>query len=121
MSKGRARSKSRRDARYQRAITRQLDSIARDPSYAPIEEFLRAGDRPESPAPEVDYGCCALDDERGSGHEGPCGWKCSHCGGTGRCPACGGRGDDGSGLDFTCTECGGGECPHCNEGMVSDD
>lgn len=66
----------------------------------------------------VDDGCCALGEH---GHDGPCRWICHHCQGTGRCPACDGTSDDGSGLDYTCMECGGGSCPYCNEGYESDD
>lgn len=70
---------------------------------------------------EPDYGCCVLDDRQGSGHDGPCAFVCDHCQGSGSCPACAGTGDDGSGLDYTCTECGGGSCPHCDEGLVQHD
>lgn len=66
---------------------------------------------------EEDYGCCALDDNAGTGHEGPCAFICHHCQGTSKCPACNGSGDDGSGLDYTCMECGGGSCPFCQDGM----
>jgi hypothetical protein len=64
-----------------------------------------------------DYGCCALEE----GHDGCCAWICHHCQGSGQCPACQGTGDDGSGLDYTCMECGGGACPYCDEGLEVDD
>lgn len=50
-------------------------------------------------------------------------WFCSWCTGTGECPDCDGTGADGSGLDGTCMECGGGgACPRgCDEGSVIDD
>lgn len=66
-----------------------------------------------------DYHCCALED----GHGGPCEWKCSDCGTTGNCLACGGDGEDGSGLPDTCMECGGsGQCPHgCVEGWQTEE
>ncbi|MBM0275141.1 hypothetical protein [Micromonospora tarensis] len=45
MSKGRANSRQRRDARYRRAVTRQIAMHAARPNwYAPVEEFLRKGD-----------------------------------------------------------------------------
>jgi hypothetical protein len=49
----------------------------------------------------------------------PCAWLCSHCQGSGRCPACGGTG----GYDDVqrCTECDAGHCPYCEEGLVSDE
>jgi hypothetical protein len=67
----------------------------------------------------TDDGCCALGEY---GHDGPCQWKHSDCGGSGRCLVCNGDGEDGSGLPDTCVECGGsGRCWGCDEGMVSDD
>lgn len=70
------------------------------------------------PDPELsNYGCCALED----GHNGVCAWKCSGCGGTGRCVDCGGTGgpDD----VVHCESCeGNGACPEgCFEGWVTDD
>lgn len=50
MSRGRANSKPRRDARYAAAVRRQHALRAADLSgrlYAPVEEFLRPGDRVE--------------------------------------------------------------------------
>ena len=68
-----------------------------------------------------DFGCCALDDAAGSGHEGPCGYRCSTCGATGTCPDCGGDG----GLDDVqrCLPCDGtGRCPEwCDEGWRYDE
>lgn len=64
-----------------------------------------------------DNGCCALEE----GHDGPCARICHHCQGSGQCPACDVTGDDGSGLDYTCMECGGGACPYCDEGLEYDD
>jgi hypothetical protein len=52
-----------------------------------------------------DYRCCNAGDD---GHPGPCVTTCTDCGGTGRCPYCGGVDDLG------CEECGGsGSCPGC--------
>lgn len=64
------------------------------------------------------YRCCALED----GHDGPCQWKCSFCGGTGICLTCNGDGEDGSGLPGTCMECdGSGRCPDwCDEGWQTE-
>ncbi|HEX7993606.1 MAG TPA: hypothetical protein VF506_06755 [Streptosporangiaceae bacterium] len=61
-----------------------------------------------------EYRCCALD-----GHDGPCAYLCSHCGGKGRCPDCKGTG----GYDDVqrCSECDAGHCPYCDEGLVTED
>lgn len=67
--------------------------------------------------PDDINGCCAIGEH---GHEGCCAWICNDCSGTGKCWVCGGSGDDGSGLDNTCQECGGGTCPLCTEGLVAD-
>lgn len=55
MSKGRASSRRRRDERYYRAIRRQVAFIERHQANkfaaylpAPVDEFLRPGDRIES-------------------------------------------------------------------------
>lgn len=71
-------------------------------------------------APPQDDGCCARTE--GYGHDGPCVWKCSGCGATGRCLVCGGDGEDGSGLPDTCMECGGsGQCQYgCDEGWCTE-
>lgn len=71
-------------------------------------------------AEEVEvYGCCALDDERGSGHDGPCEWVCSTCNGSGRCPECNGVIEDD--LDW-CELCENNGCPGgCYEGRVQED
>jgi len=67
-----------------------------------------------------DDGCCARPE--GYGHDGPCQWRHSDCGATGRCLTCGGDGEDGSGLPDTCTECGGsGACHGCDEGWCTAD
>lgn len=55
--------------------------------------------------PPEDYGCCALDDAAGSGHEGPCAWVCSDCNGSTWCEGCDGTGS----------------CFRCYEGMEVDD
>ena len=75
------------------------------------------------PTPAVgvaeDFGCCALDDARGSGHDGPCQWKCSTCGGTGVCPECGDVVEDD--IDY-CELCQNAGCPGgCYEGWVTED
>jgi hypothetical protein len=79
----------------------------------------RLGDGPQLTGQhdvETAFGCCALDDDRGTGHEGPCEAICSTCEGVGECPECDGEGDD-------CPECdGGGSCPAgCYEGRMIDE
>lgn len=68
-----------------------------------------------------DWGCCALDDAYGSGHQGPCGWKCPMCMGYGYCLDCNGTGgpDDVQ----VCEWCGGSsQCPEgCVEGWCYED
>ena len=66
------------------------------------------------PPGEDDFGCCALDDKEGSGHDGPCGWWCESCAGSGTCLECQGFGDNISG----CPWCyGDGVCPGgCDDG-----
>ncbi len=55
--------------------------------------------------------CCGED----SGHDGPCIWDCSMCGGDGRCPDCDARRID------PCDTCNAGECPAgCDDGRVVD-
>ena len=67
--------------------------------------------------PPEDYGCCALDDAKGSGHDGPCAWKCSECNGTGRCLPC--RRDCYCDDVVQCSECDGNHtCQFCYEGFV---
>jgi len=77
---------------------------------------------PGQARPELveDYGCCALDTAAGAGHEGPCGWKCTWCGGTGRCLDCDGTGGDDDVV--RCHPCDGtGSCIHgCYEGWVTE-
>lgn len=66
--------------------------------------------------PGGEDGCCALPE--GFGHEGPCAYICSECGGSTYCWACGGPSVDDLGTG--CGECDGtGHCFHCYEGMVS--
>jgi hypothetical protein len=75
----------------------------------------------QGPAESVeDWGCCALDTPDGAGHEGPCGWKCTWCAGTGRCLDCDGTGGDDDVV--RCHPCDGtGACIHgCYEGWVSE-
>ncbi len=52
--------------------------------------------------------CCT---EGEPGHDGPCGWYCSYCAGTGDCPHCEGAGPELAGCE-TCETTG--TCPHCN-------
>lgn len=71
-----------------------------------------------SEIPEDAYVCCAIGE---CGHEGPCAHICLDCDGTAKCWVCRGSGDDGSGLDNSCQECGGGFCGSCTDGLVSGD
>lgn len=57
--------------------------------------------------------CCALDVD----HDGPCAHICPSCFGTGECPEC----DAESIEDFGGCGCGGGPCPYCFDGLVSED
>lgn len=77
--------------------------------------FSRTGGLP----PPEDFGCCALDDAAGSGHRGPCAWKCGTCHGSGMCPACDGWAGELAG----CRGCdGSGACPEgCDEGWRYDE
>jgi len=63
------------------------------------------------------YRCCALADD----HDGPCQWKCSDCGATGRCIACDGTGGNDD-VDL-CVACeGSGACPtSCQDGYKTED
>lgn len=68
---------------------------------------------------EPDHRCCLLDDERGTGHEGPCAWLCSYCGGSAKCGIC--RGDAGLDDCGSCEGCDGtGHCLYCFDGMETD-
>ena len=70
--------------------------------------------------PPGDFGCCALDDAAGTGHDGPCAWVCSWCDGSATCWLCNGyaAGDD---CDW-CEGCDGtGSCFYCYDGMEVDD
>ncbi|QDY06123.1 hypothetical protein FJK98_02235 [Micromonospora sp. HM134] len=73
MSRGRARSRARRDARYRRAIIRQhLLNTVFPGRYAPVEDFLRKGDTVDMFVDaQVDHSACDF------------GWKpvqCDRCG-----------------------------------------
>lgn len=62
-----------------------------------------------------EYGCCALAPD----HVGACQWKCSTCGGTGRCPECHDVIEDD--IDW-CDFCDNGGCPGgCYEGWITED
>jgi hypothetical protein len=75
--------------------------------------------RPAALHPPEDHGCCALDDSEGTGHQGPCRWRCSTCMAGGVCPGCDGWASEMGG----CGECGGtGGCPDgCDEGWRTDE
>jgi hypothetical protein len=90
-------------------------SYSQVPTGTPTVEVGEC-DLPYPPDPEADWGCCALDD----GHDGVCAWRCSGCGGTGRCPECWGTGGDDDVV--LCERCeGGGGCHDgCYEGWVSE-